>query len=120
ELDASLGPPTPPGPERLPFTPLLKTSLELAGREALGLGHNYVGCEHLVLGLLATEDGLASKVLRRMGVDLRSTKRAVVAALSGFVQAREMPAGASDPSATNSALAEIMRRLDALERRIAS
>jgi len=117
ELDASLGPATAPGPERLPFTPLLKASLESAAREALGFGHNYIGCEHLLLGLLATEDGLASKVLRRMGVDLRAAKRATIAALAGFVQVRETLAGPSD---TNAALAEITRRLDALERRIAS
>jgi ATP-dependent Clp protease ATP-binding subunit ClpA/post-segregation antitoxin (ccd killing protein) len=114
ELDASLGPATESGPEKLPFTPLLKRSLEAAVREALGFGHNYVGCEHLLLGLLATEDGLASKVLRRMGVDLRTAKRTVVAALAGFVQARETLGAVGD---TNAQLAEILRRLDALERR---
>jgi ATP-dependent Clp protease ATP-binding subunit ClpA len=112
ELDASMGPATEPGPEKLPFTPLFKQSLEAAVREALGLGHNYVGCEHLLLGLLATEDGLASKVLRRMGVDQRTAKRTVVATLAGFVQARETLDVTGD---TNAQLAEILRRLDALE-----
>ena len=114
ELLASMGPAAEPGPEKLPFTRLLKSSLEAAAREALGLGHNYVGCEHLLLGLLATEDGLASQVLRRMGIDLRTTKRAVVAALAGFVQARETLGVTGD---TNAQLAEILRRLDALEQR---
>jgi ATP-dependent Clp protease ATP-binding subunit ClpA len=114
ELLASMGPPTEPGPEKLPFTRLLKASLEAAAREALGLGHNYVGCEHLLLGLLATEDGLASQVLRRMGLDMRTTKRTVVAALVGFVQARETLGVTGD---TNAQLAEIKRRLDALEQR---
>ncbi len=118
ELDASMEPATPPGPERLPFTPLLKSSLEAAAREALAMGHNYIGCEHLLLGLLATEEGLASVVLRRMGVELRATKRAVVTALAGFVYARETLSG--DAIDTGTALAEIVRRLDALERRIAS
>ena len=120
ELDASMGPATDPGPEPVPFTPLLKSSLEAATREALSMGHNYIGCEHLLLGLLATEEGLASKVLRRMGVELRTTKRAVVVMLTGFVHARETlgaDAGASD---TTAALAEIVRRLDALEQRAAS
>ncbi len=117
ELAASMGPATEPGPERLPFTPLLKSSLELAVREALGLGHNYIGCEHLLLGLLATEDGLASKVLRRMGVEMRTAKRAVVAALAGFVQARETLGATGD---TNARLEEILHRLDVLEQRIAS
>ncbi|MDQ1436026.1 MAG: ATP-dependent Clp protease ATP-binding subunit ClpC, partial [Actinomycetota bacterium] len=115
ELVASLGPPTEPGGDNLPFTPLLRSSLELAGREALGLGHNYIGCEHLLLGLLATEDGLASKVLRRMGVEMRAAKRAVVAALTGFVHAREVLGATNDTAAV---LAEISRRLDALEQRL--
>src|SRR4051812_14535563 len=67
ELVGSMGPATEPGADNLPFTPLLKSSLEAAARESLSMGHNYIGCEHLLLGLLATEDGLASKVLRRMG-----------------------------------------------------
>ena len=122
ELDASMGPATEPGPERVPFTPLLKSSLEAATREALGMGHNYIGCEHLLLGLLATEEGLASKVLRRMGVELRTTKRAVVTILTGFVHARETLTASSNTGAsdTSAALAEIVRRLDALEQRLAS
>ena len=118
ELDASLGPATAPGLERLPFTPLLKSGLESAAREALGLAHNYIGCEHLLLGLLVTEDGRASQVLRRMGVEYRAAKRATIAALSGFVQAREtLSEGSAD--ATQAALAEIVRRIDAIEERMA-
>jgi ATP-dependent Clp protease ATP-binding subunit ClpA len=117
ELVGSMGPPTEPGGDNLPFTPLLKSSLELAAREALGMGHNYVGCEHLLLGLLATEDGLASKVLRRMGVEMRATKRAVVVALAGFVHARDVLGATND---TAGVLAEIVRRLDALEQRLPS
>ncbi len=115
ELVGSMGPPTEPGADNLPFTPLLKSSLELAAREALGMGHNYVGCEHLLLGLLATDDGLASKVLRRMGVEVRATKRAVVVALAGFVHTRDVPGAPND---TAGVLAEIVRRLDALEQRV--
>ena len=116
ELKASMLPTTAPGPEKLPFTPLAKMSLELAAREALTLGHNYVGCEHLLLGQLATEDGLAGKVLHRMGVDLRSAKRAVVAALLGFVQARERLGTEAAPGTAT--LDEIMRRLETLEQRL--
>ena len=73
EIDAALGPATLPGPdpEHLPFTALLKSVLEKAAHEALALGHNYIGCEHLLMGLLAEEQGVASQVLRRMGVDFR-------------------------------------------------
>jgi ATP-dependent Clp protease ATP-binding subunit ClpA len=117
ELNASMLPTTAPGPEKLPFTPLAKMSLELAAREALALGHNYVGCEHLLLGQLATEDGLAGKVLHRMGVDLRSAKRTVVAALLGYVQARESLR--PEAGANTATLDDIIRRLEALEQRFA-
>ncbi|MGH8986714.1 MAG: Clp protease N-terminal domain-containing protein [Acidimicrobiia bacterium] len=117
ELIASMGPPAAELAEgHVPFTPLAKRALELTTKEALSLGHNYVGCEHLLLGLLATEDGLASQLLRRMGLELRTTRRTVVTALSGFVHAREDPP-APRPVATD-ALEEILRRLDAIEERL--
>jgi ATP-dependent Clp protease ATP-binding subunit ClpA len=122
ELDASMGPATAPGPEQLPFTPLLKTTLESAAREALALGHNYVGCEHLLLGLATTENGVASKVLLRMGVDHRSVKRAVIATLAGFVHARQhfsADTGQAAGAPTTAALDEIMRRIEAIEQRLA-
>jgi ATP-dependent Clp protease ATP-binding subunit ClpC len=116
ELAASLDPASEGAGEQVPFTPLAKKALELTTKEALALGHNYVGCEHLLLGLLATEEGLASQVLRRMGVELRTTRRAVVTALSGFVHARQQEASpAPTPSST---LEEILRRLEAIERRL--
>jgi len=97
---------------QLPFTPLAKRALETTTTEAHSLGHNYIGCEHLLLGLLATEDGIASQVLRRMGVELRTTRRAVVAALVGYVQARE------NPPRSQAGIDEVLRRLDAIERRL--
>ena len=116
ELVASMGAPTPePLAAHLPFTRLAKRALELATKEALTLGHNYIGCEHLLLGLLATEDGLASQVLRRMGFELRTTRRAVVTALTGFVHAQQRDSREQAPDA----LAQILRRLDALEQRLA-
>jgi ATP-dependent Clp protease ATP-binding subunit ClpC len=99
----------------IPFTPLAKRALELTITEAQCLGHNYVGCEHLLLGLLSTEDGLASQILQRMGLELRTTRRAVVTALGGSVHARQQPPTASGSDA---ALEEILRRLDAIERRL--
>jgi ATP-dependent Clp protease ATP-binding subunit ClpC len=100
---------------RIPFTPLAKRALELTVTEAQCLAHNYVGCEHLLLGLLSTEDGLASHVLQRMGLELRTTRRAVITALVGLVHARK-----HEPTATASdaALEEILRRLEAIERRL--
>jgi ATP-dependent Clp protease ATP-binding subunit ClpC len=100
---------------QLPFTPLAKRVLENASKEAATLGHNYLGCEHLLLGLVATEDGIASKVLRRMGLELRTTRRAIVTALSGYVHAQNP----SKPTPTSGSLDDILRRLDAIEARLA-
>jgi ATP-dependent Clp protease ATP-binding subunit ClpA len=117
ELRASMGPPTDAVAGHIPFTPLAKRTLEVAVTEALGMLHNYVGCEHLLLGLIATEEGLASEVLRRMGVELVTTRRSVITALSGFVHAQQHYATAR-PDPTD-ALAQIMERLDAIEHRLA-
>jgi ATP-dependent Clp protease ATP-binding subunit ClpA len=116
ELLASMDPVAedrPPG--HVPFSPESKQALEQATKEAVGLGHNYIGCEHLLLGVLATEDSLGSKVLRRMGVELRTTRRAVAAALGALMAERATPAPAA---ASTSTLDKILARLDAIERRL--
>ena len=118
ELIASMAAPAGRAEGHLPFTPLAKRALELTTKEALSLGHNYVGCEHLLLGLLATEQGLASKVLRRMGLELRTTRRAVITTLTGFIHSpedRPVP-----PPVATDALEQILHRLDAIEARLAS
>jgi ATP-dependent Clp protease ATP-binding subunit ClpA len=79
------------------------------------LGHNYLGCEHLLLGLLQTPDSEAARVLENFGVDAASARRAVTTAISGFAHARETSA-----TADTSKLDEIARRLDAVERRLGS
>ena len=96
---------------------LAKRVLELTTKESMALGHNYIGCEHILLGLIADEGGMAGKVLRRMGVELRTTRRAVVTALSGYVHAQQPTPTAVTPA---DALAEIRERLDAIERRLGS
>jgi ATP-dependent Clp protease ATP-binding subunit ClpA len=116
ELVASMGPPAPGVLDpHLPFTPVAKRALEAATKEALTLGHNYIGTEHLLLALLATEEGLASQVLRRMGLELRTTRRAVVTALTGFAPAQHVQPARTDSPDT---LEQILRRLDAIERRL--
>jgi ATP-dependent Clp protease ATP-binding subunit ClpA len=116
ELVASLGPPTDRVTGRVSFTPLAKESLEASAKESLAMLHNYVGCEHVLLGLLATEEGLASEVLRRMGVERLTTRRAVITALSGYVHARQnAPAARTDDADT---LQQILQRLDAIEQRL--
>ena len=119
ELVASMGPPSPLVEGHIPFTPLAKQALEATTKESIGMLHNYVGCEHLLLGLLATEKGLASEVLRRMGVELVTTRRAVTTALTGFVHARWEQASRPEPKPENDALQQILQRLDAIEQRLA-
>ncbi|HEX2133701.1 MAG TPA: Clp protease N-terminal domain-containing protein [Actinophytocola sp.] len=94
-------------------------ALELTVVEALLLGHNYVGCEHLLLGLVAEPDGTGGEVLRGRGVESRSARQAVTAALAGYVHLRANQGGA-DPVATalGKALEPITRRLDRLEEQV--
>src|SRR5205807_7226461 len=96
ELVASMPPATTRVGGHIPFSPLAKRALELTITEAQCLGHNYVGCEHLLLGLLSTEDGLASQVLRRMGLEVRTTRRAVVTALAGYVHSSQNQSASTD------------------------
>lgn len=82
---------------------------------AIDLGHNYLGCEHLLLGLLDSEDSGAAGVLRSFGVDAAGARRAVASAIAGFAHARQTTA----PVAATQ-LDEIVRRLEAVERRLSS
>ena len=115
ELMGSMPPPTSAILDHREFAPGAMRALELTAKEAMTLGHNYIGCEHILLGVLATEDTLGAQVLKRMGVDIRTARRAVVSALSGFVHATEQepPSPTTEP-----ALDEILRRLDAIEKRL--
>jgi ATP-dependent Clp protease ATP-binding subunit ClpC len=126
ELMASMEDASQEGGRRTRFTPLAKKVLEASMNEARDLHHNYIGCEHLLLGLIATREGLASIVLQRMGVELRTTRRAVVTCLAEHVHQRRpessKPAAGqvAGKAAEASVLEEILRRLDTIERRLAS
>ncbi|WP_308211809.1 Clp protease N-terminal domain-containing protein [Actinoallomurus soli] len=97
-------------------------ALELAVTEATALGHNYVGCEHLLLGLVGEPEGTAGRVLRGLGAEPRLTRRAVTAALAGYVHLRAQTS-AADPA---KALADVVRqqlqpvvaRIERLEQRL--
>ena len=67
----------------VPFTPRAKKVLELALREALQLGHNYIGTEHILLGLVREGEGVAAQVLIRLGADLNRLRAQVIQLLSG-------------------------------------
>ena len=74
-----------------PFTPRAKKVLELSLREALQIGHNYIGTEHLLLGLVREGDGVAARVLVASGADLARVRQQVMELLSGS----EVPIGTS-------------------------
>ena len=75
----------------IPFTPRAKKVLELSLREALQLGHNYIGTEHILLGLLREGEGVAAQVLQKLGADLNRVRQTVVQIMSGYVAASEGP-----------------------------
>ena len=68
----------------IPFTPRAKKVLELSLREALQLGHNYIGTEHILLGLLREGEGVATQVLVKLGADLGRVRQQVIQMLSGY------------------------------------
>jgi len=68
----------------IPFTPRAKKVLELSLREALQLGHNYIGTEHVLLGLIREGEGVAAQVLLNLGADLEKVRSAVIQLLSGY------------------------------------
>ncbi len=68
----------------IPFTPRAKKVLELSLREALQLGHNYIGTEHILLGLIREGEGVAAQVLAKLGADLARVRQQVIQLLSGY------------------------------------
>ena len=75
---------------QIPFTPRAKKVLELALGEGLSLGHNYIGTEHLLLGLVRENDGVAARILLELGTDAETIRNEVIRMLSG--------PGRSDPA----------------------
>src|SRR5689334_15914019 len=78
----------------IPFTPRAKKVLELSLREALQLGHSYIGTEHILLGLIREGEGVAAQVLQKLGADLNRVRQQVIQLLSGF-QGKESSASAA-------------------------
>lgn len=73
-------------PQGISYTPRAKKVIELAIEEGQALGHNYVGTEHLLLGLLKEGEGIAAQVLTNLGVDLKKARREVIQLLGGGSQ----------------------------------
>ncbi|MFW7414807.1 ATP-dependent Clp protease ATP-binding subunit [Demequina sp. SO4-18] len=81
----------------IPFTPRAKKVLELSLREALQLGHNYIGTEHILLGLIREGEGVAAQVLGKLGADLGGVRQQVIQLLSGYEGKEPATAGAGGP-----------------------
>src|SRR5690625_3171423 len=81
----------------IPFTPRAKKVLELSLREALQLGHNYIGTEHILLGLIREGEGIAAQVLTKLGADLARVRQQVNQLLTGYQGGKE-PVSAGGPT----------------------
>lgn len=90
-------------------------ALELAVTEAIAMGHNYVGCEHLLLGIIAEPDGKGGEELRELGAELKSARRAVQSALAGIVHLKKQQQATLDAAKV---LEMITARLDRLEKHV--
>jgi ATP-dependent Clp protease ATP-binding subunit ClpC len=86
----------------IPFTPRAKKVLELSLREALQLGHNYIGTEHILLGLIREGEGVAAQVLVKLGADLSRVRQQVIQLLSGY----QGPAGSTGGGSSGSGRSE--------------
>jgi ATP-dependent Clp protease ATP-binding subunit ClpC len=103
------------------FTPRAKKVLELSLREALQLGHDYIGTEHILLGLIREGDGVAGQVLVNLGCDLNRTRQQVIRLLHGH-QGRQAALSAIGESTIGEEigdrLASMAERLAVIERRL--
>ncbi len=89
----------------IPFTPRAKKVLELSLREALQLGHNYIGTEHILLGLIREGEGVAAQVLVKLGADLNRVRQQVIQLLSGYQGGKEsVAAGGPQAEAPSTSL----------------
>jgi ATP-dependent Clp protease ATP-binding subunit ClpC len=84
----------------IPFTPRAKKVLELSLREALQLGHNYIGTEHILLGLIREGEGVAAQVLQKLGAELQKVRQTVIQLLSGSGSSEEAASSAASSSSS--------------------
>jgi len=104
----------------IPFTPRAKRILELSLREALQLGHNYIGTEHILLGIVCEGEGVAAQVLVRLGADSNRVRRQVIEQSSSTgLEATLMEARASR-IASPWRLTDVMDHLRSIEQRLAA
>jgi ATP-dependent Clp protease ATP-binding subunit ClpC len=100
----------------IPFTPRAKKVLELSLREALQLGHNYIGTEHILLGLIREGEGVAAQVLQKLGADLNRVRQSVIQLLSGYTGGKEAATGEQGGPQGSMVLDQFGRNLTQLAR----
>ncbi|MBM3246212.1 MAG: ATP-dependent Clp protease ATP-binding subunit [Candidatus Omnitrophica bacterium] len=100
----------------IPFTPRAKKALELAAEEARSLGHNYIGTEHLLLGLIREGEGVASQVLLNLGLDLNTVRSEIMELLGSALPGLNQGGGAAQGKTKTPALDAFGRDLAALAR----
>ncbi len=88
----------------IPFTPRAKKVLELSLREALQLGHNYIGTEHILLGLIREGEGVAAQVLVKLGADLNRVRQQVIQLVAGYQGKETAAAGTSGEGTPSTSL----------------
>jgi ATP-dependent Clp protease ATP-binding subunit ClpC len=106
----------PVGDAHIAFTPRAKKVLELSLREAQQLGHDYIGTEHILLGLIREGDGVAAQVLVNLGSDLNRARQQVIQLLHGYQGRRTSIATIGEELADR--LASMAARLAVIERRL--
>ncbi len=102
----------------IPFTPRAKKVLELSLREALQLGHNYIGTEHILLGLIREGEGVAAQVLQKLGADLNRVRQQVIQLLSGYSGSEAGKAGAGVGESSQASRSEGSTILDQFGRNL--
>jgi ATP-dependent Clp protease ATP-binding subunit ClpC len=109
----------PPG--HIPFTPRAKKAVELARREANDLGHNYIGTEHILLGLVREGEGVAAQVLVNLGADFSRVRQQVIQLLHGYQGEEPADYGRRRRKRARARLIDdALARVDALDRRLAA
>ncbi|MBF2013921.1 MAG: ATP-dependent Clp protease ATP-binding subunit [Rivularia sp. T60_A2020_040] len=101
-------------PPEIPFTPKVKTLFEQSFKEARSLGHNYIGTEHLLLGLTEAGEGVAAKVLQNLDVDLKQLRTAVIRRLGEVASVGAGMGGGSTRRNQSTTLEEFGRNLTKL------
>jgi ATP-dependent Clp protease ATP-binding subunit ClpC len=118
----------------IPFTPRAKKVLELSLRESQQLGHDYIGTEHILLGLIREGEGVAAQVLVALGADRQRVRQQVLQLLGGREEAGESEAGGRSEAAGGGAgmgpdvrivgspaqMSEILNRLRSIDTRLAA